>query len=317
MRLRRYSAKLKKGILHLFKAELKPMTTQAGILADLPPLARFLSFSLDTEEELKTCLTDLAELVDGDNLVVGLGQSLILALGHHIDGMKTFPAYSSAGIDIPSTSTALWCWLRGSDRGELFHQSRLLESLLAPAFRLDDCIDSFTFDGNRDLSGYEDGTENPQGEDAIKAAIVQDSGSALDGSSFVAVQKWLHDFDRFDAMSNEAQDDTFGRHVADNEEYDEAPESAHVKRSAQESFNPEAFMLRRSMPWADDMSGGLNFIAFGHSFDAFEAILKRMSGQEDGIADALFNFTRPLTGSYYWCPPMRDGKLDLSLLGLG
>jgi putative iron-dependent peroxidase len=290
------------------------MTTQAGILANLPPLARFLSFSLGSRDELTTCLADLADLADGENLVVGLGQSLVLALGQPINGLKPFPALSSAGIDIPSTPGALWCWLRGNDRGEIFHQSRLLVSLLAPTFELEDCIDSFTFDGNRDLSGYEDGTENPQGDEAIAAAIVQNAGAGLDGSSFVAVQKWRHDFNRFDNLSTEAQDDTFGRHVADNEEYDEAPESAHVKRSAQESFSPEAFMLRRSMPWADEMSGGLNFVAFGHSVDAFEAILQRMTGQQDGIPDALFNFTRPLTGSYYWCPPIRDGKLDLSAI---
>ena len=33
------------------------------------------------------------------------------------------------------------------------------------------------------------------------------------------------------------------------EEIDEAPETSHVKRTAQEDFEPPAFMLRRSMPW--------------------------------------------------------------------
>jgi len=41
-----------------------------------------------------------------------------------------------------------------------------------------------------------------------------------------------------------------------------------------------------------------------------------MVGGEDGIIDALFQFTWPLTGSYFWCPPMRAGKLDLRVLGL-
>ncbi len=58
------------------------------------------------------------------------------------------------------------------------------------------------------------------------------------------------------------------------------------------------------------------FTAFGASFDAYEAQLKRMSGAEDGITDALFSFTRPLTGAYFWCPPLSDGKLDLTALGL-
>ena len=41
-----------------------------------------------------------------------------------------------------------------------------------------------------------------------------------------------------------------------------------------------------------------------------------MVGEDDGITDALFTFTRPLTGTYFWCPPVQDGKLDLSALGL-
>jgi porphyrinogen peroxidase len=70
------------------------------------------------------------------------------------------------------------------------------------------------------------------------------------------------------------------------------------------------------MPWADRTTGGLNFVAFGKSFDAFEAQLKRMIGAEDGITDALFQFTQAVSGSYFWCPPMRNGKLDLRALGL-
>jgi putative iron-dependent peroxidase len=89
-----------------------------------------------------------------------------------------------------------------------------------------------------------------------------------------------------------------------------------VKRTAQESFEPEAFILRRSMPWADDTGAGLVFVAFGRSFDAFEAILRRMVGAEDGVTDALFKFTRPVSGSYFWCPPVIDGKLDLRAVGL-
>ena len=174
------------------------------------------------------------------------------------------------------------------------HLTRYLEYLLSDAFVLDLVVDAFRYGTGLDLTGYEDGTENPEGEEAVEAAIVKDAGKGLDGSSFVAVQQWLHDFDAFDDMSGEEQDDSIGRRKSDNEELDDAPESAHVKRTAQESFEPEAFVLRRSMPWATPGGeGGLMFVAFGNSFDAFEAILNRMVGNEDGIADALFNFTRP------------------------
>ena len=58
------------------------------------------------------------------------------------------------------------------------------------------------------------------------------------------------------------------------------------------------------------------FVAFGKSFDAFEMQMRRMAGQEDGITDALFLISKPITGAFFWCPPLRDGRLDLRLLGL-
>ncbi len=289
---------------------------QNGILESNPRFARFMIFSIHSLDDLKNCLQEFFKLVDGENIVVGIGQSLVESLNGKVNGLRTFTPITMPGLDIPATPAALWCWLRGDDNGELFHQSRLIESLLSPGFTLDSCIESFQFDRNRDLSGYEDGTENPTGEDAITAAIVSNQGPGLDGSSFVAVQQWVHDFDTFEMMETEEQDDIIGRHIADNDEFDEAPESAHVKRSAQENFEPEAFMLRHSMPWAQGTKGGLMFVAFGHSFNAFEAVMNRMAGKDDGIQDGLFRFTRPVTGNYFWCPPMQDGVLDLSILDM-
>jgi len=130
------------------------------------------------------------------------------------------------------------------------------------------------------------------------------------------VQQWVHDLDDFLTRPQEEQDDTIGRRKSDNEEMDDAPDTAHVKRAAQEDYDPEAFILRRSMPWADAAHEGLIFVAFGKSFDAFNSILTRMIGEEDGQVDALFSFTTPVTGSYFWCPPVRDGDLNLSQLGL-
>ena len=39
-----------------------------------------------------------------------------------------------------------------------------------------------------------------------------------------------------------------------------------------------------------------------------------MAGLDDGITDALFRFSQPTTGGYYWCPPMCDGQMDLRVL---
>src|SRR5262249_23712108 len=112
------------------------------------------------------------------------------------------------------------------------------------------------------------------------------------------------------------QDNTIGRRRSDNVELEDAPPSSHVKRTAQESFEPAAFVLRRSMPWADERRSGLLFVAFGKSFDAFEAQLARMGGAEDGSMAALCGCSRPAPGACFGCPPVADGKLDLRALGL-
>ena len=289
---------------------------QPGILADIPVVSNYLYFSLKPQHQASSSLKQLAELSDGNKIVIGLSESLVQSLGKSINGLKTFPSFSFNGVNIPSTASSLWIWLRGEDKGEVLLESLKIESLLAEDFILDKKIDAFRFREGRDLSGYIDGTENPEGEEAVEAAILESDQEGLNGSSFVAVQQWQHNLKHFGNMSQKEQDDTIGRRISDNEEFDAAPESAHVKRTAQESFDPEAFMLRRSMPWSDDSQNGLVFVAFGHSYDAFEAILHRMTGQEDGITDALFNFTHPVSGNYFWCPPIKNNAIDISYLGL-
>lgn len=291
-------------------------TCQPGILALPPRHSRYLSFSLLPGCAPQKDLKSLAALADGERVVVGLGTSLILALEGHIDGLQDFPAHTAPGIDIPSTPSALWCWLRSDDPGELLHLSRQIEAALVSSFAMEQLIEAFQYRDSRDLTGYEDGTENPEGDEAINAALVQGQGEGMDGSSFVAVQQWWHDLDEFQALTQTEQDHIIGRRLSDNEEIEEAPESAHVKRTAQEDFEPEAFVLRRSMPWTDGMNAGLVFTAFGKSLDAYEMLLRRMLGKDDGIIDGLFQFSRPLTGAYYWCPPVHGGGLDLSRLGL-
>ena len=292
---------------------------QVGILAPGPSLGRFLFFQLTPGDDPRAAVKAIQELDADEDLVVGLGNSLVLATGSSIDGLRAFPSLTGPGIEVPSTQTAVWCWLRGAgDRGQLVHRSLELEHLLEP-LALSSVVDGFKHDPTpsgrgRDLSGYEDGTENPTGDKAIAAAIVSGRGAGLDGSSFVAVQTWQHDLVGFQAMTQDERDNIIGRRRSDNEEIEDAPDSAHVKRTAQESFEPEAFVVRQSMPWADPDGEGLVFVSFGRTLDAFEAQLTQMVGLEDGIVDGLFRFSRPVSGGYYWCPPVREGKLDLRAL---
>lgn len=290
-------------------------TPQSGILAPLPPLARSLFFSLHPGTDPRPALQSLAAITDGNRLVVGIGPALADALHASIPGLHPLPAIAANGINVPSTPRALWCWLRGTDRGELLNHSRQIEALLSPAFRLEQALETFLHRNGHDLTGYEDGTENPQGSEATAAVCVSE-GKGLINSSFVAIQQWRHDFSAFESLSREAQDNIVGRRRDDNEELEDAPASAHVKRTAQESFTPEAFMFRRSMPWVEGQQGGLLFVAFAHSLRAFDVQMQRMAGLEDGITDGLFRISQPLTGDSFWCPPLKNKQPDLTALGL-
>ncbi len=110
-------------------------------------------------------------------------------LGQPIEGLRPFPGLSGPGCEAPSTEADLWFWIRGDDRGRIVHLARAYSRLVRPALRCDSVVDGFKYDRGLDLTGYEDGTENPQGDDAVAAAIVQDAGAELGGYSFVATQQ--------------------------------------------------------------------------------------------------------------------------------
>ena len=108
---------------------------QPGVLAPVPPQARYLTFALRAAARPRHALKKLVALIDGESSVVGIGQPLLRALDCRIPGMRGFPAYTTGRVTVPSTPAALWCWLRGTDRGELFHRGRAIGQALAPAIR--------------------------------------------------------------------------------------------------------------------------------------------------------------------------------------
>lgn len=288
---------------------------QPSVLADRPQVGRTLTFRIAPESDVVGALRRLREGVSLDCGVIGVGEPVVLALGKKIPGLRTFPAMSGPACSVPSTQEALCFLLRGSDRGVVFDQTQHIRELLGEAFLMVDSVDTFTYREGRDLTRFEDGTENPTGELAVQSALVS-KGEHLRGSSFLVVQRWVHDLARFRHFSHERREMLIGRRADSNDEIEEAPESAHVKRTAQESFEPPAFMVRRSMPWATAMQEGLEFIAQVESLDRFEIMMRRMAGLEDGTVDGLFTFSRPVNGGYYWCPPVEGGRLDLALLGM-
>ena len=282
---------------------------QAGIFDDVPKHGRFLFFQIRhgvEGKDIKQCLQSIVPQVDGASVVLGLGDATLNALGvEHIESLH-FPSYDTRGVQVASTPAALWLWLRGDDLGIITLTAQSLMSSLKPGYELDNYIDTFKYKDGHDLTGYEDGTENPEGDEAYAAAFDKTGGS------YVAIQQWMHDLAHFNSHSQDKQDQIIGRRLSDNVELSDAPASAHVKRTEQEAFDPETFLLRRSMAYGEGVEAGLVFQSFAYTTESFNKIMAKMVGEEDGIVDALFSFTRPITGAFFWCPPMKDGQPDLS-----
>ena len=67
----------------------------------------------------------------------------------------------------------------------------------------------------------------------------------------------------------------------------------------------ELAIFRRSVPYGSLDEAGLFFLAFCHDQSIFDVMLAHMFGTAgDGVHDRLIEFTTPVTGSYYYAPPV-------------
>lgn len=278
---------------------------QPGLFIEGVQAGYNLEWTLDGDPA--AALAALASLESHD-AVIGVGAPLVAALGRSIPGLRPFvPLDGEASM--PATQFALWAYVMEDTAGAAFDRAKELNRHLAGPFSLAECLPLFRYRDGRDLSGYKDGTGNPPPEEQAEAALI--AAGAQAGGSFALVQRYVHFLNRFNPLPATERDDVIGRRLSDDEEFDEAPETSHVKRTDQEGYDEPAFMLRRSMPWGDLKTHGLQFVSFVASLDTIDLVLRRMCGLIDGKADALLKFTQAETGAYYYCPPMRNGRLDL------
>jgi putative iron-dependent peroxidase len=242
--------------------------------------------------------------------VIGLGAALAQRLGCRPDGLRALAPIGSAPHGFPATPHDLWLLVPAGSASQAFDACQALLAQLSPAFAPGQSTALFRHRDGRDLTGFRDGTENPKGDAAFATALLRDA--ALAGGSFALVQRFVHRHAAFSALPASRQALVMGRERESDEEIAAAPLSAHVKRTAQEDYAPAAFLWRRSMPWGTPLRHGLQFIAFMADLGRADRMLRRMAGLEDGIADALLDYTAAETGAYYYCPALRAGRLDLA-----
>jgi putative iron-dependent peroxidase len=107
-------------------------------------------------------------------------------------------------------------------------------------------------------------------------------------------------------MSHAAdQERVFGRTKPDSIELNEVakPRNAHIARVVIEENGEELEIYRRSVPYGTVREHGLFFVAFSADPNRFDKMLARMfctSG--DPQQDHLTDFSRPVSGSYYFAP---------------
>src|SRR5436190_1508443 len=104
----------------------------------------------------------------------------------------------------PLTEAAIFLTLTMGDGGEDAVRDLLAERLtgrLVGQAQVVDEVHGFRSFDERDLLGFVDGTENPEGEAASDAILIGDEDAAFEGGSYLVVQRYVHDLDAWDALS--------------------------------------------------------------------------------------------------------------------
>ena len=285
---------------------------QPGIFAQGTRSHYHLEFDLRpgaTDEAVVQTLHGLREppvTAGGSNIVVGFGADLWRRL-HPDDApadLAPFAAIEGDGRGAPATQHDLWVWTHGTGEDVELDVARAVAAGLAPVATLAAEQPCFVYRDSRDLTGFIDGTENPPVEEAFEVALVPD-GEPGAGGAFVLAQKWVHDLDRFHAQKREEQEDTIGRTKPDSVELDDKAPTAHIARVVIEEDGEELELYRRSTPYGRVGELGLYFLAFSADPSRFTKMLHRMFGVSgDGLHDHLTDFTRPVSGSFYFAPSL-------------
>lgn len=185
--------------------------------------------------------------------------------------------------------------------------TRLMDRLVTFAQVVDEVHGFRSFD-DRDLLGFVDGTENPDGAAATTAVVIGEEDPGFTGGSYVVVQKYLHDLDAWDALTVEEQERAIGRtKLSDIELADDVkPANSHVALNTIFDDNGEQQQIvRLNMPFGSvgAREFGTYFIGYARRPDVIEKMLRNMFiGRPPGNFDRILDFSTAVTGSLFFVP---------------
>jgi porphyrinogen peroxidase len=285
------------------------------VLADASGLKRSVGFRIP-EGEL-TCVVGVGDRV-WDRM---FGDPRPAAL-------HPLPVFAGARHRAVSTPGDLLFHIRAHRLDLCFELAQRLMARLRGSVEVVDEVHGFRSFDERDLLGFVDGTENPEGAAAPAAVLVGGDDPAFAGGSYVVVQKYLHDLDGWDALPVEEQELAMGRtKLSDLELPDELkPANSHVAlNTIVDDDGEQRQIVRFNMPFGRVGTGefGTYFIGYARTPEVIELMLTNMFvGSPPGNTDRILDFSTAVTGNLFFVPtadflddpPVGDGSLGIGSL---
>jgi porphyrinogen peroxidase len=292
-----------------------------AILTPLTEAAIFLAVTVDPggEDPVRELLADVSGLrrsvgfripEGGLTCVVGVGSAAWDRLfgGARPAELHPFPGFAGARHVAPATPGDLLFHLRAHRMDLCFELAARLAHRLEGCARVVDEVHGFRSFDERDLLGFVDGTENPEGAPAAAAVVIGEEDPRFAGGSYVVVQKYVHDLDAWDALPVEEQERAVGRtKLSDIELSDEdKPANSHIAlNTIVDEDGTERQIVRFNMPFGRVGAGefGTYFIGYARSPTVIERMLTNMFvGDPPGNHDRLLDFSTAVTGGLFFVP---------------
>jgi putative iron-dependent peroxidase len=221
--------------------------------------------------------------------------------------LHPFREIRSGNRNAVSTPGDILFHIRAKRMDLCFELAMQIMDVIGSVVSVADEVHGFRYFDDRDVMGFVDGTENPQGAAAREAAIVGDEDPAFAGGSYVIVQKYLHDLKAWNALPVEMQERIIGRRKLSDVELSDAekPMYAHNALTNIEENGRQLQIVRDNMPFGRPGHGefGTYFIGYCRTPRTTEIMLENMFiGRPPGNYDRLLDFSRPATGSLFFVP---------------
>lgn len=292
-----------------------------GVLSGLTEAAIYLTVTVDEggEDQVRDLLADVGGLRrsvgfrapdDGLSCVVGIGSTAWDRLfgAPRPAELHPLPVFEGAVHRAPSTPGDLLFHLRARRMDLCFELAQRIAGRLEGATAVVDEVHGFRSFDERDLLGFVDGTENPEGAAAGAAVTVTDDDPRFVGGSYVVTQKYVHDLGSWNALTVEEQERAIGRTKLDDIELAEEvkPSNSHVAlNTIVDDDGEEQQIVRFNMPFGavGTATFGTFFIGYARSPAVLEQMLTNMFvGSPPGNHDRILDFSTALTGNLFFVP---------------